>query len=179
MTDVQGIVSTTSSGVAILVGIGAVLDRWVRRNDHPPGPQLASPAGLIVLSRPRFSSSQAPRRGRRAASPPFRRAVKVLRVCLVLAAWLVCFAAGNNIFALAVSLLAETSDTLHRIAAGQEMLGSFGVGDVLSVVIVTNVSSLFIAESSGWKREGAVVATAMGFALPSIVFTALVVRDRL
>src|SRR3954471_14929882 len=157
--DVQGIVSTTASGLAIIAGLLALVDRWASRRQPPMPAPLTSPSGLILLTRPR-----PPLKRSRAVT----RVRRVLQVALVVMAWIVSFAAGTNLFTLAISLLAPAVPRMVQAAAATDLaITRFTPIDVLAIIILTNFTSLFLLTSSGWQRRGALIALALGFLLPN------------
>src|SRR3954471_9025341 len=95
--DLQSIVGTSASVLAIIAGLLALIDRWVSRRQPPTPAPLTSPSGLILLRRP--------------LSPPKKTGAAALlgrptRIALATIAWIVNFVAGVNLFVLTVALLA-------------------------------------------------------------------------
>ena len=159
MLDLQGIVGTTASAVAILAGILALIDRWASRRQLPPPTPLTSPSGLILLTRP----LPPPRRPR--SLIVLHRAARIL---LVLMAWFVSFVAGVNLFGLTVALLAPLVPRVAQAAATTDMeVAAMAPIDVLAMLIVTTFLSLFLLTTSGWPRRGALIAVALGFLVPN------------
>src|SRR4051794_12166160 len=128
--DLQSIVSTIASALAIIAGFLALVDRWVSSR-HPPAPtSLTSPSGLILLTRPLPPV-------RRSRAPVLVR--RAMQAALVAIAWIVSFVAGTNLFTLAVALLAPGFPRLVQAAAATDLaITAFTPVDVLAMVILTN-----------------------------------------
>jgi hypothetical protein len=159
MLDIQSIVGTSASALAIIAGVLALVDRWVSRRQPPAPVSLTSPSGLILLSRPLPPP-------RKAGAPALLR--RATRIALVTVAWIVSFVAGVNLFVLTVALLAPVYPRLAQAAAASEVaVSAIAPVDALGMIILTNFVSLFVFTRSGWPRRGALIALAAGFLLPN------------
>jgi len=159
MLDLQGMVGTTASGMAILAGLLALVDRWASRQLPPAIMPLTTASGLILLTRPQ--------------PLPKRPRLRLLRqrgtrVLLVGMTWLVSVVAGANLFALSLALGVPLIPRLAQAAAATDVVsGSIAPLDVLAMLIMTCVLTGFLLTHSGWPRREALLAVALGFLLPN------------
>jgi hypothetical protein len=159
MLDLQSLVGTTASALAIVAGLLALFDRWASRRQPPAPLSLTSPSGLILLTRPLPS---------RRLSRSRRLFQGALRIALVVMAWLVSFVAGVNAFSLSLDLLAPLLPRIAAAAAAADLTtGSLAPVDVLGMVVLTVFLTGFLLTSRDWPRRGALLAVALGFFLPN------------
>ena len=128
MLDLQGVVGTTASGMAILGGLLALVDCWASRQLPPALAPLTTPSGLIPLTRPRLSP------GRPRVRRLWQRSTWVL---LVGTTWLISFIAGANLFVLSLALGATFVPRLAQAPAATEVVSSLIAQiDVLGMFIM-------------------------------------------
>jgi phosphate/sulfate permease len=158
MPDIQSIVGTAASAVAIIAGILALIDRWASRRQPPALASFTSPSGLIVLSRP--LPRMKPQR------PPLL--LRAVRLVVVLMAWFVSFVAGANLFGLTIALLVPLVPRVVQAAAATDLTQStLSPVDVLAMLIVTTFLTVSLLTTSGWQRRGLLIAAAIGFLVPN------------
>ena len=159
MLDIQSIVGTSASVLAIIAGLLALVDRWISRRQPPALAPLTSPSGLILLRRPLPPA-------KKAGAPALLG--RTTRIALAAMAWIVSFVAGVNLFVLTVALLAPMSARLAQAARASDVaVSAIAPADALGMIILTIFVSLFLFTSSGWQRRGALIALAAGFLLPN------------